>query len=170
MEDPPKRFYRLALGKEVRLRNAYFITCTDAIKDQSGKITEVHCTYDPATKGGSSPDGRKVKGTIHWLSKAHAIEAEIRLYDRLFNREDPSGISDYNSESLTTITGYVEPSLSDAVPATHYQFERLGYFYTHPEEFSKEKLIFNRTSTLRDTWAKIKKQHPQSKKKRQKKK
>ncbi len=170
MEDPPKKFYRLTPGREVRLRNAYFITCTDVKKDESGKILEVHCTYDPNTRGGSSPDGRKVKATIHWLSRDHALKAEIRLYDRLFNRKDPSGLPDYNSDSLKSITGYVEPSLKEAKPATHYQFERVGYFFTDPEEFTKKKLVINRTITLRDTWARIKKQLPQPKKKKQKKK
>jgi glutaminyl-tRNA synthetase len=167
MEDPPKKFYRLTPGREVRLRNAYFITCTEVIKDEFDKILEVHCTYDPETKGGSSPDGRKVKSTLHWLSKAHALAAEIRLYDRLFTREDPSGISDYNPDSLRTITGYVEPRLRDAKPATHFQFERLGYFFTDPEEFSKDNFVINRTSTLRDSWARIKKQFPKKGKKKQ---
>ncbi|MHA1994024.1 MAG: glutamine--tRNA ligase/YqeY domain fusion protein [Candidatus Hodarchaeales archaeon] len=170
MEDPPKKFYRLTVGREVRLRNAYFITCTNVVKDDSGKIIELKCTYDPNTKGGSSPDGRKVKATIHWLSKPQALKAEFRLYDRLFKREDPSGLPDYNPDSLTITKGYVEPSLGNAKPASHYQFERLGYFFTDPKEFSPDNLLFNRTSTLRDTWAKIKKSLPQSKKKRQKKK
>ncbi len=169
MEDPPKKFYRLTLGREVRLRNAYFIKCNDVVKDKSGNIVEVHCTYDPETKGGSAPDGRKVRATIHWVSKSHALKSEIRLYDRLFTREDPIGISDYNPDSLTTITGFVEPSVGEAEPGTHYQFERLGYFFTNLQEFSKDTIVINRTITLRDTWAKIKKQHLSTRKKGQRK-
>jgi glutaminyl-tRNA synthetase len=180
MEDAPKKFFRLAPGREVRLRYAYFITCTDVGKDASGKVTELHCTYDPATRGGNAPDGRKVKGTIHWVSASHARTAEVRLYDHLFKTEFPdeapplpagegrgegaipSGrkptgtfLDNINPNSLEIIRdAKLEPSLADAKPGQHFQFERLGYFFTDPVTSTPGKPVFNRTATLRDTWAK----------------
>lgn len=170
-EDPPKKFFRLAPGREVRLRYAYFITCTDVVKDESGEIVELHCTYDPATKGGDSPDGRKVKATLHWVSADHSRQAEIRLYDHLFTRpnpDDPKDSADFktylNPDSIETLTDCrVEPSLADSAPLDRYQFERRGYFCTDPDS-TKDKLIFNRTVTLKDTWAKLQKQQQQKKK------
>ena len=164
MEDPPKKFYRLAPGREVRLRYAYFITCTDVIKDDNGQIVELRCSYDPATRGGNSPDGRKVKSTIHWVSATHALRAEVRLYDHLFAKERPEDTADgedfksnLNPESLTTLSDcMIEPSLKDANTLDRFQFERLGYFCLD-RETTKEKMVFNRTVTLRDTWAKIQK-------------
>ncbi|MEA2031841.1 MAG: glutamine--tRNA ligase/YqeY domain fusion protein [candidate division Zixibacteria bacterium] len=164
-EDPPKKYFRLSPGKEVRLRYGYFITCTNVVKDeQTGEIIEIHCTYDPETRGGNSPDGRKVKGTIHWVSATHAIEAEVRLYDRLFTVEKPLYIdegedfkSNLNPESLKIITALVEPSLALAKPGDRYQFERRGYFCVDTVDSTPERLVFNRTTTLRDTWAKIEK-------------
>ena len=162
-EEPPKKFYRLAPGREVRLRYAYFITCVDVVKDEkTGEVIELHCTYDPATKGGDAPDGRKVKSTLHWVSAKHDIEAEVRLYDRLFVKENPlEGKEDFksylNPKSLEVLTDcHVEPSLKGAKPGSRYQFERLGYFCVDPDS-SDEKLVFNRTVSLRDTWAKIEK-------------
>jgi glutaminyl-tRNA synthetase len=161
MENPPKKFFRLSPGSEVRLRYTYFIKCVDIIKDSGGNITEIHCTYDPDTKDGYAPDGRKVKGTIHWVSAHHAIPAEIRLYDRLFKKENPSEVeegkdfTDYiNPDSLKVVNGYIEPYAKGAKPYTNFQFERLGYFTVDPDS-SDDKLIFNRTVTLKDTWAKI---------------
>lgn len=164
MEDPPKKFYRLAPGREIRLRYAYFITCTGVIKDSQGNISEIHCTYDPATKGGDAPDGRKVKATIHWVSAAHALQAEIRLYDKLFTKEDPQDIGqdeeliqNFNKDSLKIINSCkLEPSLKEAKPGQIYQFERIGYFYVDPDS-KPENLVFNRTVSLKDRWAKIKK-------------
>ncbi len=158
-ENPPKKFFRLAPGSEVRLRYAYFITCTEVIKDAGGGITELRCTYDPASRGGNSPDGRKVKGTIHWVSAAHALEAEVRLYDRLLSVGIPEGDSDFrdclNPDSLETLSACkVEPSLAGAAPGSRYQFERMGYFCVDSDS-SYGKLVFNRTMTLRDSWAKI---------------
>ncbi len=164
-EDPPKQFFRLAPGREVRLRYAYIITCTDVVKDErTGQIIELHCTYDPETKSGASRDQRKVKATIHWVSAAHAIEAEVRLYDHLFSKPDPDDVPDgqdytvnLNPNSLERITGCrVEPSLQGAAPGTRYQFERVGYFCVDPDS-TADRLIFNRTVTLKDTWAKIEK-------------
>ncbi|HBL36775.1 MAG TPA: glutamine--tRNA ligase [Firmicutes bacterium] len=160
MEDPPKKFYRLAPGREVRLRYGYFIKCTDVIKDQAGKVVELRCTYDPETKGGAAPDGRKVKATLHWVSAQHAIPAEVRLYDNLFTVEDPGAVEDsetcLNPASLEVLTSaMVEPSLGGAAPESKFQFERLGYFCIDPDS-TGEKLVFNRTVPLRDTWAKIK--------------
>jgi len=162
-EVPPPKYYRLSPGKEVRLRYGYFITCTGVVKDAQGNITEVHCTYDPATRGGDSPDGRKVKSTIHWVSAQHAIDAEVRLYDTLFTRENPNETEEgqdftanMNRKSLEVITGKLEPSLKTAAPGSHYQFERLGYFCPDKDS-TAEKLVFNRTVGLRDTWAKIEK-------------
>ena len=164
--DPPKKFFRLAPGREVRLRYAYFITCEDVTTDEeSGEITELRCRYDPATRGGDAPDGRKVKGTLHWVSAEHAREAEVRLYDHLFTERDPSAAEegvDYkdrlNPDSLEVLPRcYVEPSLAPAAPGSRYQFERLGYFCAEPIDSSEEKLVFNRTVTLRDTWGRIEK-------------
>jgi len=161
MEDPPKKFFRLAPGREVRLRYAYFITCVDVKKDQQGDITEIHCTYDPATRGGDAPDGRKVKATLHWVSAEHSIKAEVRLYDHLFIKPDPEEDEDrdfkshINPDSLETIVDCrIEPGLAGAEQGSHYQFERLGYFCVDPDSLSA-KPVFNRTVTLKDTWAKI---------------
>ena len=164
MEDPPGKFFRLAPGREVRLRYAYFITCTDVVKDDDGNIVELRCTYDPATRGGDAPDGRKVKATLHWVSADHAIEAEVRLYDRLFTTPNPAVLEegedwrDYiNPDSLIALPKcYVEPSLAGASPGARYQFERKGYFCVDPDT-TPDKLVFNRTVTLRDTWARIQK-------------
>jgi len=164
MEKPPKKFYRLAPGREVRLRYAYFVTCTNVVKNKNGEVVELHCTYDPATRGGDSPDGRKVKATLHWVSAAHSLQAEVRLYKHLFTKENPDDAADgadfksnLNPNSLETLTDCrVEPSLADAAPGSRYQFERLGYFCVDPDS-SKETLVFNRTVSLRDPWAKIQK-------------
>ena len=160
-EDPPKRFWRLAPGREVRLRYAYLVTCTDVVKDESGEIVEVHCTYDPATRGGDAPDGRRVKATLHWVSARHALDAEVRLYDHLFTEEDPSADADWmkhlNPNSLEVRRGCkVEPSLAGAAAGYRCQFERQGYFCVDPDT-TAERPVFNRTVTLRDTWAKIQK-------------
>jgi len=163
-EDPPRKFFRLAPGREVRLRYGYFITCVDVVKDESGELIEIRCTYDPATRGGNAPDGRKVKGTIHWVSAAHALTAEVRLYGHLFAEEDPGRIlggadlrESLNPDSLETLSSCrVEPSLALATPGAQYQFERLGYFCADPDS-SQERPVFNRTVSLRDTWAKIQK-------------
>jgi glutaminyl-tRNA synthetase len=161
-EDPPKKFFRLAPGREVRLRYAYFITCREVIKDPSGNVVELRCTYDPATRGGDSPDGRSPKATMHWVSAAHAIPAEIRLYDRLFNQERPSDTDAINPNSLEILTScQVEPSLMAAKPGDRFQFERQGYFCMDPDS-KPDALVFNRTVTLRDTWAKIEKTLKQS--------
>ena len=165
MEDPPKKFYRLSPGREVRLRYAYFVTCTDVLKDDDGNVVEIHCTYDPATRGGDSPDGRKVKSTLHWVSAEHALETEVRLYDHLFGVENPSDVAegeDYranlNPASLEVLkTCQVEPSLKGAAPESRYQFERLGYFCVDADT-TEDALVFNRTVSLRDTWAKVQKQ------------
>ena len=161
MENPPKKFFRLAPGAEVRLRYAYFIKCNNVVKDSLGNITELHCTYDPKSKGGTSPDGRKVQGTIHWVSAKHVVKAEIRLFDRLFmsiNPDDvPEGVdwkTGLNPESLKVITGFLEPSLKEAKPLDKFQFERMGYFSVDYDS-KPENLVFNRTTTLKDTWAKI---------------
>jgi glutaminyl-tRNA synthetase len=162
-EIPPPKYFRLSPGKEVRLRYGYFITCTSVVKDAQGNVVEVHCTYDPATRGGDSPDGRKVKSTIHWVSAAHAIDAEIRVYETLFTRENPNETEDgqdftanLNPKSLEIVTGKLEPSLAHAVPGSRYQFERLGYFCVDKDS-TPEKPVFNRTVALRDTWGKIEK-------------
>jgi glutaminyl-tRNA synthetase len=164
MENPPKKFFRLAPNREVRLRYAYFITCVDVVKDpQTGKVIELHCTYDPQTRGGDAPDGRKVKATLHWVSAAQAVSAEVRLYDHLFVKENPSeaedgkDFSDYiNPNSLKILKNcLVEPGLSKAEPGSRYQFERLGYFCVDSKDSKPDRLVFNRTVTLRDTWAKI---------------
>ncbi len=159
MEEPPKKFFRFAPGREVRLRSAYFITCTGVVKNAAGEIEELRATYDPATRGGDAPDGRKPKATLHWVSAAHAIDCEVRLYDRLFRSEDPEGsgnfLDDLNPRSLEVIAhAKLEPSVRGAAPLTRYQFERLGYFCVDPDS-SGELLVFNRTATLKDTWAKV---------------
>lgn len=172
MEDAPRKFFRMTVGREVRLRYAYFVTCTEAIKDADGNVTELHCTYDPATKGGDAPDGRKVKGTIHWVSAKHAIDAEVRQYDHLFTKENPDDtedgadfISNLNPDSLTILNNCkLEPSLADAKHGTSYQFERLGYFCLDKDTSESGQSIFNRTMSLRDTWAKIQKQKQNQKK------
>jgi glutaminyl-tRNA synthetase len=165
-EDPPKKFFRLAPGREVRLRYAYYITCVGVVKDeQTGQVIELHCTYDPKTRGGSSPDGRKVKATLHWVSAVHSLEAEVRLYDHLFlkaNPDDEKGGADFrnyvNPNSLVSLTSCrVEPALACATPGNHYQFERLGYFCVDSVDSTYGSLVFNRTVSLRDTWAKIEK-------------
>ncbi len=162
MEDPPRKFFRMAPGREVRLRYAYYVTCTDVVKDENGEITELHCTYDPETKGGNSVDGRKVKATMHWVSATENVEAEVRLYDRLFLDEDPLGHKEkdfkefMNSDSLTILDKcYIEPFVKQAKPLDSFQFERLGYFNVDLDS-SDEKLVFNRTAQLRDNWAKFK--------------
>ena len=165
MEDPPKKYFRLSPGSEVRLRYAYYITCTGYDKDEStGEVKEIYCTYDPETKGGQSPDGRKVKGTIHWVSAKHAINSELRLYERLFTVEDPSHTDDkdykeyLNPDSLEiNNNALLEPSLQSAKEGVNYQFERKGYFIIDSKDSSDSKLVFNRTVTLRDSWAKQKK-------------
>jgi glutaminyl-tRNA synthetase len=160
-EDPPKKYFRLAPGREVRLRYGYFITCTNVIKDDRGEILELHCTYDPETRGGNAPDGRKVRGTIHWVSAQHALPAEVRLYDRLFTVPDPeageeSFIDHLNPDSLVVLKGCaVEPSVSNDDAATRYQFERKGYFWRDPEESIDGPLVFNQIVPLRDSWGKI---------------
>lgn len=164
MELPPKDFYRLAPGKEVRLRYAYLVTCTGVVKDDAGQIREIRCTYDPATRGGNTPDGRKVKGTIHWVSAQHAVEAEVRLYDHLFLKPDPEDVPEggdwrqnLNPQSLEVLQGCkLEPSLAAAVAGTGYQFERNGYFCLDSEDSRAGTLVFNRTVPLRDSWAKAK--------------
>jgi len=163
MEEPPKKFFRLSPGREVRLRYAYYITCTDVVKDrETGEVVELRCTYDPETRGGGSPDGRKVKGTLHWVSAAHALGAEVRLYDHFFTKENPNEIEEgadwenyLNPDSLKILTSCrLEPSLAKAGPGSRFQFERKGYFCVDPDS-SENMLVFNRTVTLRDTWAKI---------------
>ncbi|MDA3898658.1 MAG: glutamine--tRNA ligase/YqeY domain fusion protein [Desulfobacteraceae bacterium] len=163
MEDPPKKFFRLAPGREVRLRYAYFVTCTDVIKDDTGNIIELRCTYDPATQGGDAPDGRKVKATLHWVSAQHAINAEVRLYENLFTVEKPASAEDFktilNENSVQVRKNCkVEPSLGNAEPGFRCQFERLGYFNVDVKDSTPANLVFNRIVTLRDMWAKIKKQ------------
>ena len=162
MEDPPKKFFRLGPGREVRLRYAYFITCTDVIKDDDGEILELHCTYDPETRGGDAPDGRKVKGTLHWVSASHAVPAEVRLYNALFTAEQPGALEEgedfidhLNPESLEVVgNAQLEPSMASAVPGCAYQFERTGYFCVDADS-TPDRLVINRTVTLRDTWAKL---------------
>jgi len=166
MEDPPKKFFRLSPGIEVRLRYAYFVTCVDVIKDDAGEVVELRCTYDPETKGGNAPDGRKVKATIHWVSEPHAVDAEVRLYDHLFSTPDPEDLPegvDYktnlNPDSLQVLAGCkLEPGLRTAASGSRFQFERLGYFCVDSRDSTPEKPVFNRTVTLRDTWVKVEKQ------------
>jgi glutaminyl-tRNA synthetase len=175
MEDPPKKFFRLGPGREVRLRYSYFITCKDVIKNEAGEVVELRCTYDPETLGGQAPDGRKVRGTIHWVAAATAITAEVRLYDHLFKTADPfdtgsadeanaapsapndtSYLDNLNENSLEVLTNCkLEPSLGDVAIGELYQFERLGYFCVDSKDSTPEHLVFNRSVTLRDTWAKM---------------
>ncbi|MEA3308571.1 MAG: glutamine--tRNA ligase/YqeY domain fusion protein [Chloroflexota bacterium] len=163
MEDPPRKYYRLSLGREVRLIRAYYITCVNVVKDTNGKVTELHCTYDPESRGGATPDRRKVRGTIHWVSAPHALDAEVRLYEPLFLKEDPYAVAEgedftanINPHSLQVLKGcQVEPSLADAAPGSRYQFMRKGYFNIDPVDSTPEALVFNRTITMRDSWAKI---------------
>jgi glutaminyl-tRNA synthetase len=164
MEDPPKKFFRLAPGREVRLRYGYLVTCTGVVKDAAGEVVEIHGTYDPATRGGDAPDGRRVQGTIHWVSAPHALDCELRLYDRLFAAADPDALPDgqdfvaaLNPASLVTVPGAkVEPSVAHDPPGTRYQFERTGYFISDPVDSRPGALVFNRTVALRDSWAKVK--------------
>ena len=163
MEDPPRRFYRLAPGREVRLRYGYFIKCEEMVKDAQGEVVELRCTYDPETRGGSAPDGRRVRATLHWVSAAHAIDAEVRLYDHLFTRWNPDEddedgadwLSFLNPESLVVVDAKLEPSLADAAPGYRCQFERQGYFCVDTKDSRPDHVVFNRTTTLRDTWARV---------------
>ena len=163
MENPPKKFYRLSPGKEVRLRYAYYITCKSVVKDENGEIIELHCEYDPLTKGGSSPDGRKVQGTIHWVSENYAVDTQIRLYEHLFIKENPMEVDsgkdfkdNINPDSLKIINGKAEPFVKNAKPGDSFQFERIGYFCADKYDFSTDNPVFNRTVTLKDSWSKIK--------------
>ncbi|NIM05326.1 MAG: glutamine--tRNA ligase, partial [Armatimonadetes bacterium] len=163
-EDPPRKFFRLAPGREVRLRYAYFIRCEEVIKDENGEVVELRCTYDPATKGGDAPDGRKVKATLHWVSAKHAVPCEVRLYDHLFKKLNPDDVPEggdfldnLNPDSLETVTGNIEPFVENARPGDRFQFERVGYFCVDTKHSAPGKSVFNRTATLRDTWAKIQK-------------
>ena len=164
MENPPSKFFRLSPGKEVRLRYAYFVKCEEVVKDAAGNVVELRCTYDPATRGGDSPpDGRKVKATLHWVSARHAIDAEVRLYDTLFTVRDPASVAEgvdwkatLNPKSLEVIPGAkLEPALAGAVPESRWQFERMGYFCADRRDSKPGALVFNRTVTLRDEWARI---------------
>jgi glutaminyl-tRNA synthetase len=163
-EDPPKQYFRLSPGREVRLRWGYLITCVSVVKDENGNVVELHCSYDAATRGGHAPDGRKVKATIHWVSAAHAMEAEVRLYDNLFSAENPNEVEEgedfldnLNPASLEILTGCkLEPALGAAKPGDRFQFERIGYFCADPDS-TETNVVFNRTIGLRDTWAKIEK-------------
>jgi glutaminyl-tRNA synthetase len=165
MEDPPKKFYRLAPGSEVRLMNAYYVTCTDVVKDERGEVIELHCTYDPDSRGGMSPDGRKVRGTLHWVSARHAIDAELRLYDTLFTKANPYEVPEggdfkdnINPESLQVVSAAkLEPGLADAVVGESFQFMRQGYFCLDSVNSKESALVFNRTISLVDTWAKMQK-------------
>jgi len=169
MEEPPRRFYRLAPGREVRLRYAYFITCVEVVKDDAGEVVEVHCTYDPETRGGNAPDGRKVRATLHWVSAAHAVDAEVRLYDHLMKRSDAidaaetdDGTQTLNPHSLQVLRGCkLEPSLAETAPGARYQFERQGYFCADLRDSTPARPVFNRTVTLRDTWARVQKTQSQ---------
>ncbi len=164
-EDPPRKFYRLAPGREVRLRYAYLVTCTDVIRDEGGEIVELRCTYDPASRGGNAPDGRRVRGTLHWVSARHAVDGEVRLYDRLFSVEDPNDVPEgktfldfLNPESLEVLTGCkLEPLLAELAPGTRVQFERQGYFVVDTKDSRPGAPVFNRAVTLRDSWARIEK-------------
>jgi glutaminyl-tRNA synthetase len=162
--DPPGKYRRLAPGREVRLLGAYYVTAKDFVTDEEGNVVEVICTYDPESRGGGTPDGRKVKGTIHWVSARHAFNGEVRLFDRLFTRENPyevdnegeDFISNLNTDSLTVIKdAKLEPGLAEAQPGDHFQFMRQGYFFVDPVDSEQGKPVFNRTVGLRDTWAKI---------------
>jgi glutaminyl-tRNA synthetase len=160
MEEPAPKFFRLAPGREVRLRGAYFVTCSDVVRDGDGRVVEVRCTYDLATRGGDAPDGRRPKATLHWLSVAHAVPAEVRLYDHLFSAPDPGAggrdlFDNLNPASEVVLDGcFVEPSLADASAGQTFQFERLGYFTLDPD-VAAGRPVFNRTLTLKDTWAKV---------------
>ena len=158
MEEPPAKFFRLAPGREVRLRSAYFVTCTQVIKDAAGDIVELRCTYDPATRGGDAPDGRRPKATLHWVSAAHALPAEVRLYEHLFTRPDPGAdgdlIADLDPDSETILHGYVEPAVATLPVGETVQFERLGYFCVDPDS-RPDRLVIDRTLTLKDTWVKL---------------
>jgi glutaminyl-tRNA synthetase len=161
LEDPPKKFFRLAPGREVRLRYAYFITCTDVVKDEAGHVVELRCSYDPATRGGDAPDGRKVRGTLHWVAAEQATEVDVRLYEVLFSAHDPadveaghSFVENLNPSSLRVVRAFVEPALAEATAGERFQFERLGYFSVDPDS-APGRPVFNRTVTLRDTWAKL---------------
>lgn len=163
MEDPPKKYFRLAPGREVRLRYAYYITCQNVVKNEAGEVVELHCTYDPETRGGYSPDGRKVQGTIHWVSAAHAVDAEVRLYEHLFTKENPEEVEEgrdftdnINPDSLKVLQAKVEPSLKGAPVESFFQFERKGYFCVDPDS-TEERPVFNRTVTLKDSWARMQK-------------
>jgi len=161
MEEPPKKFFRLAPGREVRLRYGYLVTCTGVVRDANGRVIEIRASYDPATRGGNAPDGRQVKGTIHWVSAAHAVDAEVRLYDRLFNVADPGRDDDFrahlNPESVARVTdAKLEPALVHAAPEARFQFERIGYFCADRHDHQPGRPVFNRTVTLKDTWAKVK--------------
>ncbi|NNE09653.1 MAG: glutamine--tRNA ligase, partial [Gemmatimonadetes bacterium] len=165
MEDPPKKFYRLSPGREVRLRYAYFVTCTDVVKNDAGEVVEIRCTYDPATRGGNAPDNRKVKATIHWVSAKHAVDAEIRLYEQLFTAENPAVVPEgkdftvhLNPESLTVTHAKLEPSLANATADFPVQFERTGYFIPDSVDSKPGALVFNRSVSLRDSWARMQKQ------------
>src|SRR6202041_1026190 len=163
-EDPPKQYFRLSPGREVRLRWGYFITCVSVVKDENGNPVELHCTYDPATRGGNAPDGRRVKATIHWVSAAHAVDAEVRIYENLFAKENPSEVElgkdvldNLNPNSLEIMAdAKVEPSLASAAAGSRYQFERLGYFCVDPDSVPG-KPVFNRTVALKDAWARVEK-------------
>jgi len=156
---PNKKYFRLAVGSEVRLKHAYYITCNEVVKDAEGNVTEIHCTYDPESRGGGTPDGRVVRGTLHWVSAQHAVPAEVRLYETLFSDPNPTGDfeKDFNPNSVETLTNaYAEPSLKDAKPGDRFQFLRMGYFCMDPDS-TGDRLVFNRTATLKDTWAKLEK-------------
>jgi len=167
-EDPPKGYFRLSPGREVRLRYGYLVTCTGVVKNEKGEVIEVHCSYDPATRGGNTPDGRKVKGTIHWVSALHAVDAEVRIYENLFSKENPGEVEEgldftanLNPNSLEVITNArLEPSLANAAAGDRYQFERLGYFCVDPDS-KPGRPVFNRTVALKDTWAKVEKKQEQ---------
>ena len=162
MVDPPKKFFRMGPGREVRLRSAYLVTCTGYDQDESGRVTEIRATYDPETRGGSAPDGRRVKGTLHWLSAKHAVESEFRLYEPLFEAEDPGAderpLEDQlRPDSKTVLEGFVEPALVESVVGEAVQFERTGYFAADPDG-TLERPVFNRIVSLRDTWARVQRQ------------
>ena len=164
-EDPPKKYYRLSPGREVRLRAAYLVTCTGVVKDAGGNVVEVRCTYDPATKGGTAPDGRSPKATLHWVSAAHAVDVDVRLYDHLFVKEDPNDVPEggnytdnLNPDSLQVLTGCkAEPMLAHAEPGSRFQFERAGYFCADVKDSRPGTPVFNRSVSLRDSWARIEK-------------
>jgi len=166
-EEPPTGYFRLSPGREVRLRYAYFVTCTSVVKNEKGEVIEVHCTYDPASRGGNSPDGRKVKSTIHWVSAEHAVDTEVRIYDNLFVKENPAEVeegkdvlSNLNPRSLEVIpNAKLEPSMANVAAGGQYQFERLGYFCVDPDS-KPGKPVFNRTVALKDAWARVEKKQP----------